>query len=86
MSEPCYEVKVLDASASFPGASFVVVNAHNANEPIFYTTVEAEAKIVAFALNAVADGDRLGTIHEFNIINYYDGPTEGVGPPAYTGI
>jgi hypothetical protein len=63
-------------------ASFVVVNALNANEPIFFTVIEAEAKIVAWALNAVAEGYVIfaDDVRLKRSSRIYDGPTEGVAP------
>jgi hypothetical protein len=43
---------------------------------------EAEAHIIAFALNAVAEGKELycALPGEIGAMAYYDGPTEGVAP------
>jgi hypothetical protein len=73
-----YEVKVL------PLGSFCVVNAQNANEPIFFSTVEAEVRIIAFALNAIASGYSLWWSDDTKGLHgkAYDGPTEGVAPDA----
>jgi hypothetical protein len=72
-----YEVK-----ATHDQASFVVVNALNANEPIFFTVIEAEATIVAWALNAVAEGYVIfaDDVRLKRSSRIYDGPTEGVAP------
>jgi hypothetical protein len=41
---------------------------------------EAEAGIILFALNAVAEGDTLYRVHDphNDVLTRYDGPTEGV--------
>jgi len=53
---------------------------HGGRRHVSGFVTEAEAHIIAFALNAVAEGKRLGTVHDFNVIDYYTGPTEGVAP------
>lgn len=70
-----YEVKHLG------GTNYIVVNAGNYNEPIFITSIVAEAHIVAFALNAIAEGRQLEAWDHANRNSRdYDGPTEGVAP------
>lgn len=47
---------------------------------------EAEAKIIAFALNTIANGDKLAYMSESKNIGepgaygYYEGPVQGVAP------
>lgn len=67
---------------------YLVVDTATSTEPIFATDTEAQAHIVAFALNSVADGYQLAAIDPakaFHFVSeyhdgclYYEGPTEGV--------
>lgn len=45
---------------------------------------EAEANIILFALNAVADGHEIARVMgpDHHFIDLYDGPTEGVAPKS----